>query len=201
MIPKDPTSFRERRLFSRDAKGLKAIRFREAGEDFTLELDSEEGWRLTESPDLGTDQRAVSRFIGVLKNLRGEDFPADSNRDAYGLDTPRLDIEFSFEDGTSTAIRVGRAVEGTENPEDGLSTQYYAQREDGVVTTVARYTLDGLRRKEFDFRTKTVFDFNPAQALEISLRFEGERYEFHKAAGRWLLDSPAGRRLESQSDA
>ena len=193
LLPAAPDDFREKHLFTHEAKSLKTIRYRDAHNELLLEQDEAEGWRLVEPPVDDTDQIAVSMYVAMLKSIEGESFP--QVQQVASLETPRLSLEFTYSDDTApSAIHVGGPLPSS-NP-----VTFYARQDIGVVSAISFDSLRMLQTKPFDFRIKTIFPFRPGDVQGIDLLFEDRRYVFRRTQGTWILEEPRGARLESQSD-
>lgn len=216
LIPDSPQAFRDKHLFSGEAKRIRRIDYTEVrdkevqdnedrdnedegtdGQDhraFSLELDPKAGWRLVEPLAEDTDQRAVSRFLSLLKNTEGVAFSDETDAAVLGLDTPRISIQFSSDEGPPGSILVGAQVPDTDPP------LHYARRQDSVVMTLSDRSVENLRWERFSFRKKALLSFVPAEARELSVDLDGTRYVMKRVEGRWVVSEPEGRKLESQSD-
>lgn len=192
LLPKTPDAFRQSRLLTHKAVDIQSIHYASREEEFTLDNDTERGWRMVEPEAAETDQETVSNFIGALKTLRGRGFPGEA-RPRFGLEDSAISIRFSFKDGSPpAAIRVGAQV-----PDTG---QYYATQDTGVVTLIGDLELSVLTRTAFDFKSKALMKFDSKQAARVSLKFEGVGYLFEKTRGIWQIKAPPEKSFGSQSD-
>lgn len=193
VVPNEPMAFREKRLFTGEAKNLRSVRYGRAGDEFTLTNDAEKGWTLAGAGAEETDQVAVSMYLALLKAIEGDVFPDGDTPAAFG--EPRLTITFDF--GTTapaTTIEVGGPVPGSS------PIQMYARQDFGVVTTISFEKFQAIDAQAFDFRVKTFFTFDPARATGAELVVGGTRYRFVQSNGRWNVAEPAGQRLEAQAE-
>ncbi len=210
LIPDSPYAFRDRQLFSGEAKGIRRIDYirrveeGDAGdgvarEGFSLALDAAAGWRLVAPPADDTDQRAVSRFLSLLKNTRSVKFPAERDGAVLGFDDPLISIALSGDAVSSDAVSpgpilVGGLVAGTDPP------LRYARRQDGVVVTLSASSVANLQWERSSFRQKRLLSFLGRDAGELSLEVDGTGYVMKRVEGRWVVVEPLDRTLESQSD-
>lgn len=193
LLPDGPGGYREKRLFTREARQLKTIRYSDPRSNFLLENDPATGWHLVEPAADDTDQIAVSMYIAILKQVEGLSFPI--NQQMPSLDPPRLSLQFTYSDGTPpSTIRIGGLVPSS-NP-----IEFYAMQDIDTATTVSFESLRILQATPFAFRVKTLFPLQQAQIQEMELIFEDRRYLFHYEAGIWTLTEPRGARIETQSD-
>lgn len=193
VLPSEQGYFREKRLFTGEAKHVKSLRYRDSRGGFTLENDAQNGWRLAEPARAETDQAAASLYLALIKRVEGDSFPeGDASAE---MDSPTLAIEFEFDDGRpASKIEVGRAVPGPDN------IQMYARQDFGPITTISFDEFRSLQAEAFNFRVKTLFAFDRGLAEEVELAVDGQRYHFGQAGGRWRVIEPAGHNLEAQSD-
>lgn len=192
LLPAGPGDFREKRLFTREAKNLKTIRYTDARSEILLENDPDVGWRLVNPPADDTDQFAVSMYIAVLKSIQGLSFPEE---EALSIESPRLSLEFTYTGDTPpSAIQIGGIVPSS-NP-----LVFYALQDNGAATTISFQSFQMLQAIPFRFRIKTLFPFKRNEVRAIDLTLENRRYVFQYENGVWTLSEPQGARLETQSD-
>ncbi len=191
LLPAEPQAFRERRLFTREALGLKSLRYRDGTNEFTLE-NSDAGWRLTDAPAGETDQVAVSMYIAQLKRVEGESFPDKVAPDVFG--TPRIALEFTFNEGPGSRVEIGAPVPGSD------PIEFYARQDFDSLTTIPFDGFQALQATPFDFHVKSLLKCDPKTVNGIELTIEGARFVFSRANGRWAVTEPANATLSAQSD-
>lgn len=193
LLPAGPEDYRDKRLFTHEAKQLQTIRYKDSRSEIRLEYDIDKGWLLVEPISDDTDQLAVSMYIALLKRITGLSFP-DVER-VPSLDPPLITLDFTYSDDTPpTSIHIGAAVPGSS------PLELYARQDFGVITTISTEAFAVLQVTPFDFRMKAVFPFRHEDVREIDLRFEGRHYVFRFSEGRWILVEPRNAHLETQSD-
>ncbi len=193
LLPAGPGDFREGRLFTREAKNLKTIRYLDSRSEMLLENDPDEGWRLVDPPADDTDQFAVSMYIAVLKSIQGLSFPEGD--EALSIESPRLSLEFTYTDGAPpSSIRIGGPVPSS-NP-----IVFSALQDIGAATTISFDSFRNLQADSFRFRIKTLFPFRRDAVRGVDLTFDDRHYVFGYENGVWTLSEPRGARLETQSD-
>lgn len=193
LLPSEPMAFREKRLFTGEAKNLTAVRYRGVGNEFTLTNDADRGWTLAGAGEGETDQAAVSLYLAMLKTIEGLQFPEGDVTSAFGEPRATLDFEFGTT-APATTIAVGAPVAGSE------PIQMYARQDFGSITTISFEDYRAIEAQAFDFRVKTLFTFDPSTAGEAEIVLEGTRYRFTQSGGRWSVAEPGGLRLEAQAD-
>jgi len=194
VLPESPSAFRQTQLLSGEATSIVRIDYTDRFTTFTLENDPGTGWRLSDPAYDDTDQEAVSRYIAFLKRTGGLTFP--ENPQETGFDDPDIAIKLTYADQPEPrSILAGYAVPDT-NP-----AIFYAQQDDGAITTIPLGTKVAMRIRPFSFRKKAVFPFAIDAAREIRLTLDGDRFVLKKIGTRWVIAEPAELRLESQADA
>lgn len=192
IMPSEPMAFREKRLFTGEAKNLKSLRYRDGASEITLTNDAEKGWTLDGAGANETDQAAVSLYLATLKMIEADAFPEGEAAAQFG--EPRVAIAFDF--GTTalaTHIEIGGLVPGSD------PIQLFARQDFGPVAAIAFEKFQAIQAQAFKFRVKNFFSFDPAAAEEVALSFEGVAYRFVKKDGVWTVAEPAGQRLDRQA--
>ncbi len=192
LLPGEPAAFRERRLFTGEAAHVKTIRYADAS--YRIELGrTEERWRLVEPATDETDQIAVSMYIAQLKGIQGRTFPENVTAETFG--TPRVTLEFAFDDGRAASrIEVGVPVDGSD------PLMFYARQDFGPVTVISFDDFQALQVTPFDFHEKALLSFDPKTAERVDATIEGARYVFVRTEGRWDVVEPQGNRVIAQAD-
>ena len=166
----------------------------ESGEVTTLKKDAGT-WTLV-APIAGaasdSDVTTVASALAALEIERVVDEnPADLK--AYGLDMPRIEIDFKADGGkTSGRLRVGGKTPTGSN--------MYARRNDEPrVFLIAEYQNATLNKSTFDLRDKAIvkIDRNAVDGLAIVSGAASRTLELTKAGADWKLIKP----LEARADA
>ncbi len=193
LFPNAPGDFREKRLLTHGSEEITGIRY--VDDDLDIRMARGEGgtWRITYPVEVEADAYVIEGYIDIVNSLAAEDF-LDEIRPEFGFDHPRLSITFTFADEAESAtIRVGALNLEKES--------YYVQQDTGVPCLVFTSRLVPLQRTLFQFRSKERLSFVMSEAVRLELRFEGTEYVFEQDEGEWRVTAPAGKRLETQSDA
>lgn len=208
LLPRSPNGFRDRRLVTRDLTPLERIEItRRDGPDIVLVNDVERGWDL-EAPDYpDTNQSAVSNFVASLKELEGLGFRKETGPEA-GFDAPEAALRLYFRDGERPySVVVGKAVPDPENTElvgvpanVKADDQVFVRQETGDTLAVSGGMVERLRVTPFDFRRRELWRPGEGEVSRIALEYEGTEYIFERPGEKWLLQAPADKRLDSESD-
>ncbi len=192
LLPKSPVQWRERRLLTRRVSDVNHIEFHGRGDAFTLAKDDKGEWKL-EAPALqDVNQFAVSGYLAVFKEMRGDSFAVGQPAE-FGLDNPETTIDLRYEDGNTAQIRIAPSVK-----EPGL---YYATQDTGAIMTLKGVAADALLAKSDSFRSRELLRFNQANATRMEFQFENQGMVVEKRDGQWVVTAPTTVELANQSDA
>ncbi|MBI4557035.1 MAG: DUF4340 domain-containing protein [Candidatus Hydrogenedentes bacterium] len=193
-FPESPDAFREQRLFTARAADIRAMEYRSGHEEFRLELDPAKGWTLVQPAVDDTDQVAVSNFISTIKMLKGKNFPEETPGMSTGLDQPSIEwtLTLGSENPTEATLRVGAPL--------SRGDFYYARQDTGALTTITNLDYGILKKTPYDFRSRTLLDFQKQNATRVRLQFEGVQFEFEKRPEKWVIVEPESKILENQGD-
>ncbi|HOV74612.1 MAG TPA: DUF4340 domain-containing protein [Candidatus Hydrogenedentes bacterium] len=192
LLPRTPDAFREARMLSHPLLDVEAIHYVAGATDITLRNDPDKGWLVTAPPGVNTDQVAVSHLLAAFKALQGRGFPGDPKPE-FGLEKPIVEITFHLKNGLPPAvIRVGTPTAD--------NTHYYAMQDNGCVTLLGQLDVAAITKPLFFFQKKDLMAFDVKEAARIAMTMDGTSYLFEKAHGQWIIQEPAGRTLDSQSD-
>jgi len=164
-LDKEPSAFRDKKVFDRARDPEKATALRVASAARTLELErGEKAWSLRSPVTDVADTSKVTSLLSKARNLDVEKFISeDASKPAeWGLDKPQLTAEVKAEDGTMMKLLVGK--EATEK--DHL----YAKRaEEPSVFTIKKDFLTDMEVKLEDIRDKRVASFEDGDVTGIEL--------------------------------
>ena len=137
------------------------------------------------------DASSVTSALSALEIERVVDEnPADLKE--YGLETPRIEIDFKTGGGKAS----GRLLVGAKTP---TGASMYARRNDEKrVFLVAENQNSSLNKSTFDFRDKSVIkiDREKVDGVEVAAGAARQPLQFAKAGGEWKLIKP----LEARAD-
>jgi len=137
------------------------------------------------------DASSVTSALSALEIERVVDEnPADVKD--YGLETPRIEIDFKASGGKAS----GRLLVGAKTP---TGASMYARRNDEKrVFLVAENQNSSLNKSTFDFRDKSVIkiDREKVDGVEVAVGAARQPLQFAKAGGEWKLIKP----LEARAD-
>ena len=133
-----------------------------------------------------TGMTSMIAYLDVVRVIDEE--PTDLAQ--YGLDSPRITVDFKVLDGRSFgALHVGKRTP--------TGASMYARRADEKrVFLIGQHHEASLDRSTFDLREKTIVTFTRDQVGAVELTRGRERVAFKKDGGRWALASPLAARAD-----
>ena len=137
------------------------------------------------------DASSVTSALSALEIERVVDENPAEVKD-YGLETPRIEIDFKASGGKAS----GRLLVGAKTP---TGASMYARRNDEKrVFLVAENQNSSLNKSTFDFRDKSVIkiDREKVDGVEVAVGAARQPLQFAKAGGEWKLIKP----LEARAD-
>lgn len=144
------------------------------------------------TPASETDASSLASALSALEIERViDENPADVKD--YGLETPRIEIDFKANGGKAS----GRLLVGAKTP---TGASMYARRNDEKrVFLVAEYQNSSLNKSTFDLRDKSVIkiDREKVDGVEVAVGAARQPLQFAKAGGEWKLIKP----LEARADS
>lgn len=166
----------------------------ESGDVTSLKKDGG-AWKMTAPmavPAAETDASAIANAMGDMEITRVvDDNPADVKD--YGLDTPRMTIDFKSADGkTSGKLLVGaKTATGS-----GL---YARKNDDKRVLLVPQYQETTLNKSTFDLRDKAIMKFDRAKVDGFDVNVGSNAFELARVEAEWKLTKPAAARADSSA--
>lgn len=194
-LEKTTFDLRKKDVFALDEAKLKKIEFKSKSNQYSLDHDESNNWRLTKPVATAADTATVSGMISSFKGQKALSFPADTPelRKKLKLDAPLIDVVFGL-DGNDR-IRVRLAKQKAES--DAEKT--YALREQAGETTLAEVpdaAAKDLDKNPKDLRDKTVLTFKKEDVAKITFGHPGpsqiavERVITDGGAEDWRVVAP-----------
>ncbi len=190
--PSTDTASKQEKLFTVDSTKLEELKVKsESGEVTSLTKDNG-AWKLTAPIAVGaseSDASAIANAIAALDVDRVVDEnPADLKE--YGLDAPRLEVEFKGDGGKAA----GKLLVGAKSP---TGTNLFAKREDQKrVVLIGQYNESTFNKSTFDLRDKAIIKIDRAKVDGADLNVGGKVAEFAKANGEWTMTKPKQARAD-----
>jgi hypothetical protein len=153
---------------------------------------SDDKWQITQpvsTPAADSDVAVVTSAVGQMEiNRVVDEKPADLKE--YGLDPPRLEVEFKANGGKTS----GKVLIGDKTPTPG---NLYAKKGDEPrVFLVADYLEASLNKSAFDLRDKSVVKLERDKVDSLELNAGGKAMQFTKSGSDWSIAKPIAARAD-----
>jgi hypothetical protein len=188
----DTATTQEKMFASLEADKIEELKVKSESGDVT-DLKKDGGtWRIVApvaAPASETDASGIANVLGELKIIRViDENPADVKD--YGLDTPRIEIDFKADAGKTS----GRLLLGSKTATGG---DLYARRNDEKrVLLVAQYEETALNKSTFDLRDKSIVKFERDKVDGVDVIRDGDVVEFAKSGTDWKMTKPLAARAD-----
>jgi hypothetical protein len=153
-----------------------------AGQKGRLALTKQQdgNWHLTD-PAVRTDFSSSNYFVtalsGAVMSAVEEEAPAAIGR--YGLSQPAIRLTVKLADGKSANLWVGNKA--------GDEAAYYAQNSVWPqVFKINQYTFDQFNQQLDNYRNRTLFDFQTANARRVEILWSGGEMRLDKRGEEWF---------------
>lgn len=191
--PSDDTASNQDKLFgSLDAVTIEELKVKsESGEVTSLKKENG-AWKLTMPIAALASESDASGIANALADLQVvrvvDENPADVKD--YGLEMPRIEVDFKSGDGKTT----GRLLVGAKTATGG---NLYARRDDQKrVVLIGQYHETTFNKSTFDLRDKSLVKFDRTKADGVDLNIGGKAIEFAKNGGDWTMTKPVASRAD-----
>jgi hypothetical protein len=149
------------------------------------ERNSSGKWRITSPTPLPADQSAVSSLLGTFSSLNSERLVEEKagNLVAYGLDTPKLEVDLS-EKGNKTQ----KLLLGDETP---AGNGIYAKLDgDPRVFTIPKYDKTSIDKSSNDLRDKRLLTVDSDKISQVDLIAKKQEIGFGRNKDEWQIVKP-----------
>ena len=192
----DDTAVKRDKLFtSLEAATIDELKVKsESGDVTTLKKDGGV-WKIVTPmavPASDSDASGVANALGDIEVVRVlEENPSDLK--TYGLDSPRIEVEFKSADGKTA----GHLFVGAKTATGG---NLYARRDDQKrVVLIAQFYETSLNKSTFDLRDKSIIKFDRAKVDGVDVDLGGKPIDFTKADTDWKMTKPVVARADSSA--
>lgn len=192
----DSTATKQEKLFaSLEAAKIDELKVKSESGDVTT-LKKEGGtWKIVAPlalPASDLDATGIANALGDLEIVRVvEENPTDVKD--YGLDTPRIEVEFK----STEAKTAGHLFVGAKTATGG---NLYARRDDQKqVVLVGQFYETSLNKSTFDLRDKAIIKFDRSKVDGVDVDLGGKPIEFSKANAEWKMTKPVVARADASA--
>jgi uncharacterized protein DUF4340 len=159
--------------------------------DTTSVKKTGDAWRITAPIDTKaseSDVVAVNAALGQLEVTRVID-ENPTNLKEFGLDPPKIEIDFKASDGKSGKLLVGE--------KNATGASLYAKRNDEKrVFLIAQYQETALNKSTFDLRDKAVMALVRDKIDGMEAIADGKSVQFAKSGSDWKMVKPIAARAD-----
>lgn len=193
--PQDAGSKQEKVFASVQSDQIEELKVKAESGDVTTLNKTSGAWTVVApmaTPASETEASSLASALSALEIERVVDEDPADVKD-YGLETPRIEIDFKANGGKAS----GRLLVGAKTP---TGASMYARRNDEKrVFLVAEFQNSSLNKSTFDLRDKSVIkiDREKVDGVEVAVGAAGQPLQFAKAGGEWKLVKP----LEARADS
>jgi hypothetical protein len=159
--------------------------------DVTSVKKNGDAWQMTSPLTVKgseSDILAVTASLGQLEVTRViDDNPTDLKQ--YGLDTPKIEVDFKGSDGKADKLLVG--------DKNATGASLYAKRNDEKrVFLIAQYQESALNKSTFDLRDKAVMAIDHDKVDGMESTVDGKTLQFTKSGSDWKMVKPVAARAD-----
>ncbi len=190
----DGTVKQDKLFPSLDATTISELKVKSASGDVTTVTKDGGAWKIVAPvalPAAETDATGIANALANIEVVRVLD-EAPTDMKEYGLDAPKIEIDFKSADGkTSGRLLVGQAT--------ATGGNIYAKREDEKrVVLIGSYHESSLNKSTFDLREKTVVKFDRSAVDGLEMTQGGKTVaELTKSGADWRLTKPFSARADT----
>jgi hypothetical protein len=192
----DTTPQREKVFAALDYLKISELKVKaESGEVTTLKKTGED-WNVIQPIDVKGAQNDASNLAGALAAIDIERVIDENPTDlkGYGLDPPRLEVEFKTDD----ALQSGRLFVGAKTPTGG--SMYVRRNDEKRVFIAPEFQYSTLNKTTFDLRDKRIMNLDRANIDAIDIdAFNLPNHPLHlvRTGTDWNLTAP----IKARADA
>jgi hypothetical protein len=171
-------------LVSLPSADIQKIELKKEDGTITLQKDEKGGWRITAPLEAKADGTEADGLASSLASLRIDRVVEKEAKDLKTYGIPEREV-YLWAKGSDTPVKI---LIGMENP---LDKSLFAKRDaDPRVVLISSALKSTLDKKLFDFREKTVFNFEPAEVKRVRVRTKVAFWEAAREADGWFFLAP-----------
>ena len=162
-------------------------RYVDDGEDGVIIAQEDGTWRVVSPINALADASEVELVLENLATMafeRAIPIEAATDRGAFGIETPRLEVRFFTADGAEHGLRFGK---DTLTP----ANQYAERIDDSTLLVIASVLSNNLGKTAWDLRDKAIFNVREdVSAKHISVRRPDDRLVLEREGAHWMVTTP-----------
>jgi hypothetical protein len=173
------------------ADKVNGLTVKSASGDATSIKKDGDAWQITapiQSKGSETDISGVTSALTQLEVGKIIDENPSSLKE-YGLDKPRIEVDFTSSDGKSNKLLVGE--------KNATGSNLYAMRDgDKRVFLIPQYQETSLNKTTFDLRDKAVMSIQHDKIDGVEVNVDGKTLQFAKSGSEWKYVKPIAARAD-----
>jgi hypothetical protein len=190
--PSSDVANKQEKLFTVDSTKIEELKVKSESGDVTALKKDNGAWQVVAPIAVSASENDASSIVNGVAGLDVDRVVDENPTDLkeYGLDSPRLEVEFKA-DGGKTA---GKLLVGGKTPTGG---NLFAKRDDQKrVVLIGQFNEATFNKSTFDLRNKAIMKFDRAKVDGADLNVSGKVAEFAKANGEWTMSKPRQARAD-----
>jgi hypothetical protein len=160
-------------------------------EQVGLERNSAGKWRIASPTSLAADENAVSSLLGTFSSLNSQRLVEEkaSNLAPYGLDTPKLEVDFTKKDNKTQKLLLG--------DDSPAGNGAYAKLDgDPRVFTIPTYDKTSIDKSANDLRDKRLLTIDSDKISQVELVSKKQEMVFGRNKDEWQIVKPKPLRVD-----
>jgi hypothetical protein len=154
-------------------------------EQVGLERNSAGKWHIASPTSLAADESAVSSLLGTFSSLNSQRLVEDkaSNLTPYGLDAPKLEVDFTKKDNKTQKLLLG--------DDSPAGNGIYAKLDDDPrVFTIPTYDKTNIDKSANDLRDKRLLTIDSDKISQVELVSKKQEMVFGRNKDEWQIVKP-----------
>ena len=188
----DDSATKDKMFPGLEAAKIEEMTVKSASGDVTTLKKEGGAWKLTSPIQVAASEVDASGIANALADITVARVVEEAAADlkTYGLEAPKLDIQFKSADGkTSGHVQVGDTT--------ATGGNLYARKADEKrVVLIPQFHESGLNKSTFDLRDKAIVKFDRAKVDGIDTLVNGKEIEFTKVDTNWQMIKPLKARTD-----
>jgi hypothetical protein len=181
---------RAKKLFQFEKEEVTSITLARSGDPITMQKE-DDAWKLVAPIEARADETAVDGLASELSSTQVERSlePSPVDWKNFGLENPSIKIRVALKDGQTLELELG---------EKNFNRSSVFGRIPGQekVLILPDLLYSNAEKELFDFRDKTVLDFDREQVREVEIRSRRKTYRLEKNGEDWSIRKPIQARAD-----
>ena len=175
---------KEKKVFRFEEKDIASIAIKTPQEEIVLQRDKD-AWKLTKPIETKADKSTADSIASDIASAKIERNLDEQNVNwkTYGLDPPSVRVTAKLNTGKAHEIELGE--------KDFTDSSVFARIPgQNKVLVLPASLLTSANKKLFDFRDKSVVEFQRDQVRGMTIAVKGKEYSFEKSGEDWVVKQP-----------